>query len=251
MADIYATPEADLAQSGPSDRSGGNVDDAIAGNIEIKMLETMGEAWRGLKGYKLKCHIALAIYFVVYLAAILISIPIVIGLMAIGADQQTAGIIGSVVQLVAIVATMPMIFGVMIMAMRHAQGKSVSAGSIFNHFGSIPSLLLVYILQTILVMIGFILLILPGIYLAFAYMYAMPLVVEKKMSAWQALETSRKALTRVWFRFFGIVWLISLVNMLGILTLGIAWIWSLPWSFLGIAMIYTKLFGVEAHTLAD
>ena len=65
------------------------------------------------------------------------------------------------------------------------------------------------------------------------------------------MEVSRKALTRVWFRFFGIIWLIALINMLGLLTLGIAWIWTLPWSVLGVAMIYVKLFGAEAHTLAD
>jgi hypothetical protein len=55
MGDIYATPESDLAYHSPSERSGGNIEDAIAGNIEVNMLETLGEAWRGLKGFKLKC----------------------------------------------------------------------------------------------------------------------------------------------------------------------------------------------------
>lgn len=251
MGDIYATPEADLSQEGLADRYGGNIDDAISGNFEVKMLETLGEAWRGLKGFKLKCHIALAIYFLVYFGAIMISIPVVIGLSAIGADQGTAAIVGSIVQLVAIIATMPMVFAVMIMGMRHALGKSVSAGSVFSHFGSIPGILLCYILQTIMIMIGLVLLVLPGIYLMFAYMYAMPLVVEKKMGAWQAMETSRKAVTKVWFRFFGLVWLISLINILGLILLGIPWIWTIPWSMLAISMVYIKIFGVEAHTLVD
>jgi hypothetical protein len=251
MNDIYATPEADLGVNHSSDRAGGSIEDAISGNIEISMLGTMGEAWRGLKGFKFKCHIALVIYFVVYLVAILVSYPVILGLIALGADQATAGIMGFVIQMVAVVVTMPMAFGVLIMGMRHAQRKPASAGSIFGYFSSIPSLFLVYILQTILVLIGLALLVLPGIYLMFAYMFAMPLVVEKKMSAWQALETSRKAVTHVWFRFFGITWLMSLIFMLGILTLGIAWIWTLPWSVLAIAMIYTKLFGVESHTLSE
>ena len=251
MSDIYATPEADLGRQANGERDGGNIEDAIAGNIEIGMLETMGEAWRGMKGFKLKCHIALTIYFLAYFGAMLLSIPIALGMAATGADPDTAGIIAWLVQMIAVVATMPLVFGVMIMGMRHYLGKSVSAGSIFDYFGSIPSLLLVYILQTVLITIGILLLVIPGIYLAVAYMYAMPLVVEKKMSAWQAMEVSRKALTRVWFRFFGIIWLIALINMLGLLTLGIAWIWTLPWSVLGVAMIYVKLFGAEAHTLAD
>ena len=65
MSDIYATPESDLAYHSPSERSGGTIEDAIAGNIEVKMLETLGEAWRGLKGFKLKCHIATIIWLVV------------------------------------------------------------------------------------------------------------------------------------------------------------------------------------------
>ncbi len=251
MGDIYATPEADLSQRGYAERQGGNIDDAAAGNIKVRMLETMGEAWRGMKGFKLKCHIALVLYFLVYLVAVMVSIPVIIGLSSLGADPQTAGLIASLVQLLAVVCTMPMAFGVLIMGMRHAVGKPVTAGSIFGYFGSIPTLLLAYILQTIMITIGLLLLVLPGIYLMVAYMYAMPLIVEKKMSAWHALETSRRALTRCWFRFFGIVWLLSLVNMAGLLTLGIAWIWTIPWSVLGIAMIYVKLFGAEAHTLAD
>ena len=251
MGDIYATPEADLSNETQSERHGGNIDDAVSGNFEVNMLETLGEAWRGLKGYKLKCHIALVIYFLVYLGAILVSIPVVIGLAALGANEQTAAVVASIVQLLAIIATMPMIFAIMIMGMRHALGKPISAGSVFSHFGSIPSILLCYILQTLMIMVGLILLVLPGIYLMIAYMYAMPLVVEKKMGAWHAMETSRKALTKVWFRFFGLIWLLSFINILGLILIGIPWIWTIPWSMLAISMVYIKIFGVEAHTLAD
>lgn len=251
MSDIYAAPEAELSVQQQGSRAGGSVEDAIAGNIEISMLGTLGEAWRGLKGFKLKCHLALTVYLIVYVLALLVSFPIGFGLTAIGADAQTSGIIAGLFQLIAVVVTLPVMLAVIIMGMRHAAGQAVTVGSIFSHFGSIPTLMLVYILQTILIMIGFLLLVLPGIYLMFAYMYSMPLVLEKKMSAWQALETSRKALTRVWFRFAGFIWLISLINGLGVLTLGIAWIWTIPWSVLAFAMVYLKLFGAEAETLAD
>ena len=251
MSDIYATPEADLAQSSPSEGSGGNIDDAIAGNFEVNMLETLGEAWRGLKGYKLKCHIALALYVLVFVGAGILFGVLAGILAATGADQSVIGILGIVFQLVITVVALPMGFAIMIMAMRHAHNKSVSAGEIFKHFGSMGGLVVAYLIQFIFIMIGMVLLVVPGIYLIFAYMFAMPLVVEKRMGAWQALETSRKAVTKVWFRFFGLTMLISLINMLGVLTLGIAWIWTIPWSVLTIAMVYEKIFGIEAHTLAD
>ena len=84
-----------------------------------------------------------------------------------------------------------------------------------------------------------------------AYAFAMPLVVEKNISAWRALETSRKALTGKWFPMLGLMLLMMLVNSLTVLTLGIALIWTIPWSVLIMSMVYTKLFGAEPHTLAD
>lgn len=251
MNDIYATPQADLGRDETSARAGGSIEDAIAGNIEIGMLETLGDAWRGLKGFKLKCHIAMLLYFLVFIVAGIAFGIAVAALAATGADEQVLAILGIVFQVVITALALPMTFAILIMAIRHEYGKSVSAGEVFRHFGAVPKLFLTYIVQTLLVLLGLALLVLPGVYLMFAYIYTMPLIVEKNLSIWQALETSRKAITRVWFRFFGFVWLISLINMLGVFTLGIAWIWTIPWSVLAFAMVYTRLFGAEAQTLAD
>ncbi len=251
MNNVYATPEADLNYNNASDRAGGSVEDAIAGNIEISMTATMGEAWRNLKGFKFKCLVAFLLYFIVAIVVGFISLPIIFGLSAIGADVGTASIIGSAIQMVASLAIMTMFMGIHIMGMRHAQNKSVTAGSIFGYFNRAPAILLCYLIMMVMIMLGMILLIIPGIYLMIAYAFAMPLVVEKKMSAWRALETSRKALTGKWFRFFGLMLLLLLINSLAMLTLFIAWIWTIPWSVLTMSMVYAKLFGAEPHTLAD
>ena len=251
MVDIYATPESDVVQSGCSVRGGGNIKDAIEGNIDVDMFAILGEAWRGLKGFKLKCHIASAIWFVVYLVALVISFPVTFALSALGADEGSASIIGLLVQFIAIGATMPMMVGITIMGIRHSQGKSVSAGSIFNYFPRAPAAILCYFLMTLMIMIGFLLLILPGIYLSFAYMFSLPLMVEKNLGVWAALEVSRKAVTRIWFRATGFLMLIMLLITLGMIPLGIPLIWIVPWVTLAYAMLYFKLFGAESQTLAD
>jgi uncharacterized membrane protein len=143
-----------------------------------------------------------------------------------------------------------MSIAVMVMGMRHANSKSVSAGEIFRHFGVMGTLALAYVIMTIMIILGRVLLVLPGIYLMFAYIYSMPLIVEKKLGAWRALETSRKATTKVWFRLVGLLLLIGVINMLGFVTI-IGWIWTIPWTILTFSIIYQKIFGVEAHTLAD
>ncbi len=40
------------------------------------------------------------------------------------------------------------------------------------------------------------------------------------------------------------------VNLLGVITL-IGRIWTLPLSLLALALVFQKIFGVEAHTLAE
>jgi hypothetical protein len=249
MGDIYATPASDLSQRPQSDRAGGNVADAINGDIEINMLETLGEAWRGMKGFKLKCHIATTIWFVIYFLAALITLPVTIGLISLGADEGTASIIAWLVQIVAIAVTMPMMVGITIMGIRHSQGRSVSTGSIFNYFHRSPAAILWYVLMMLMLMLGTLLLILPGIYLSFAYMFSLPLMIEKDLSPWQALEVSRKAVTRIWFRATGFLMLIMLMLMLGMIPLGIPLIWIVPWITLAYALVYFKLFGAEARTL--
>ncbi|TNF89679.1 MAG: hypothetical protein EP300_04800 [Gammaproteobacteria bacterium] len=250
MVDIYATPEAELAQSIETDRAGGNIDDAVAGNFEVNMLETLGEAWRGLRGFKLKCLIAILLYLVVFII-IGMAFGVVAGIIAqTGGDQSVFVVVNIVSQIVMTAIALPMSIAILVMAMRHANSKSVSAGEIFRHFGVIGTLFFAYIIMIIMIMLGFVLLVLPGIYLMFAYIYSMPLILEKKMGAWHALETSRKAVTRVWFRLFGLMLLISLINLAGMFTI-IGWIWTVPWTVLAMAMVYQKIFGVEAHTLAD
>lgn len=251
MSDIYATPAADLSQDIRSDRVGGNIDDAVTGNFEINMLGTLGEAWRGMKGFKLKCHIAFLLYFLVFIGVIILLALVIAGIAMAGFDPQSMGFLNLLFQLVVTAISLPMSIAIMIMGIRHAEGKSVSSGEIFRHFGTMGSLVLAYVIMMILIMIGLLLLVIPGIYLMYAYMFAMPLIVEKKMGAWHALETSRKAVTKVWFRFFGFVWLLMLINLIAAIPLGLGWIWTLPWSVLAFAMVYIKIFGAEVHTLAD
>ena len=100
-----------------------------------------------------------------------------------------------------------------------------------------------------MITLGILLLVLPGIYLVFAYLFAPVLVAERGMGVWEAMEISREAVTHVWFRFAGLMVLLGVINMLGVITLGIAWIWTLPWSVMTYAILYNRLFGVSAAVL--
>jgi hypothetical protein len=78
----------------------------------------------------------------------------------------------------------------------------------------VASLLVVLITAT-----GFVLLILPGIYLAVAYQFTYLLVLDKKLDFWTAMEVSRRVVTAQWWRMFGLVLLSIPFGLLGLVCL--------------------------------
>ena len=107
------------------------------------------------------------------------------------------------------------------------------------------------ILMNILIVIGFVLLIVPGIYLSIAYVMAIPLVIDRNMGPWEALECSRKAVTKKWFNFFGILIVMSLIAAVSAIPLGIGLIWTIPMMALVYAIMYRQTFGVSRYLSYD
>jgi len=115
--------------------------------------------------------------------------------------------------------------------------------------GIIASQLVIILLTTPLTVGLMILLIVPGIYLSIAYAMALPLMAEKEMGIWESLETSRKAITKKWFPFFGFFIVIMLIMLAGVLALGIGLIWAMPLTTIAYGIAYRNMFGVEEKTL--
>jgi hypothetical protein len=95
-----------------------------------------------------------------------------------------------------------------------------------------------------------IVLIIPVIYLSASWMFAPLLIIEKDMSVWQAMETSRKAVSKRWFTVFRITFIVLFVNLLAIIPLGIGLIWSVPWGLVAMGAVYRNIFGVSAEAMA-
>jgi uncharacterized membrane protein len=96
--------------------------------------------------------------------------------------------------------------------------------------------------MVILIVVGFMLLVLPGIYLAVAYSFALPLIVDKKIGVWEAMELSRKTITKQWFSFFGLGIVAALFLIVSAIPFGIGLIWSLPTVYIAYGLLYHRLF---------
>jgi uncharacterized membrane protein len=94
-------------------------------------------------------------------------------------------------------------------------------------------------------MLGFALLIIPGIYLSIGYMMTYPLIMDKDLSPWEAMEASRKAIHHHWFQIFGLFFVMGLIFIASALPLGIGLFWSIPMGVIMTGIIYRTIFGTE------
>ena len=234
-----------------NDSSYGSIEKAISGDYEFSVFGVISEAWDKTSGAKWPIHLAFLFYFLVTIAIVVVAV-IAITALSIGAvatDSTMPLLMQIVLQIVMNLIMLPMIMGIVMMGIKRSVDSPISSSSVFAYFSRMFMLLLTIIIMYIMVAIGFFLLIIPGIYLMVAYYMALPLVVEKQMGPWQALETSRKTINHCWFRMVGFMIVLSVVLTISMIPLGIGLIWSLPLFIIAYGIVYRNMFGVEPMTL--
>jgi hypothetical protein len=106
--------------------------------------------------------------------------------------------------------------GLYLIFIRRIRGQPATVSDVFAGFNiAFVQLLLAGVVSGLLGVLGMCCCILPGIYLVIAWYFGVPLVVDKKLEFWSALELSRKVVTRVWFQIFGLTLLAFLPSIIG------------------------------------
>lgn len=158
-------------------------------------------------------------------------------------DEGTPGVLSTIYQFI---FSPVLAAGYYIVAFQIARNRPVAFGDFFRGFNKFLPIFLTSLVGSILTAIGFVLLIIPGIYLAIAYTFAQPLVIDKNVGFWQALETSRKIITKKWFSFFGLAVALFLLNVAGAIALGIGLLVTLPLSVCILAAAYEQVVGLNS-----
>ncbi|SHF24276.1 hypothetical protein SAMN04487965_1721 [Microbulbifer donghaiensis] len=243
MSDIYKAPEAQLT-SGEEGGGYGSLERGVAGDYSISIGEIFGEAWRRTKGNKGTVWLAIILYIVAFVVVSFVA-GMITGYSAFDIEQQANASFGSTIlyQILVNLIAAPLTAGMMMIGIKIARDEKTSATEVFAHFDKLLPLVVANIIMSILVTIGIFLLVLPGIYLAVAYMLTLPLIVDKNLGPWQALETSRKAITKHWFAFFGFLIVALLLYVAGALPLLIGLIWVLPLLAIAFGVVYRNVFG--------
>ena len=136
--------------------------------------------------------------------------------------------------------------GVMYMFIRRIRGEQVELGDMFAGFNiALVPLVLAGLMVAALTAVGFVLCILPGIYLAVSYMFVLPLVIDKKLDFWPAMEVSRQVVTKYWWSMFLFAIVMLLIVCLGAIACGLGLMIAMPVVFAAAMYVYEDLFGTK------
>jgi hypothetical protein len=137
--------------------------------------------------------------------------------------------------------------GVLYMFVRRIRGEDVQLGDMFAGFNIAPlPLFLGGLLVAVLTALGMILCIAPGVYLAVGYLFVLPLIIDKKLDFWPAMEVSRQVVTKHWWSMFLFAIVLVLIICLGALACGLGLIIAIPVVFAAAMYVYEDFFGTRA-----
>ena len=175
--------------------------------------------------------------FLIYL--IITSVIAVLQDATVGTGE---GVAASLTQVIVNILVYPLGIGLGLLGIRRAAGKDTPLSTLWEPYSQFIPLVVMLVLMGLLIVGGFFLLVLPGIYLAVAYSFAPYLMIEKNMGVWEALETSRKAITPCWWRYFGLLLIAVLLFIVGTIPLLIGLVWVLPIMAIAIGEVFKATF---------
>lgn len=130
-------------------------------------------------------------------------------------------------------------------------GRKYAVTHVFVGFWKTVKYIVAYILNAIIALVGFLLLIIPGVIWSIKLSLVPYLILEKNYGPFKAIKISWKMTT--WFTtdMFAILIIGGLINILGLLALVVWLIWTIPLLLIANAYVYKKIAEAHKHMLVD
>jgi uncharacterized membrane protein len=78
--------------------------------------------------------------------------------------------------------------------------------------------------------------------LSVSWKFTLPLIIDKELDFWTAMQTSRKQVGKHWWHVFGLTILISLLNVAGLMLCCIGLLFTLPVGIAALMFAYETIF---------
>ncbi len=152
---------------------------------------------------------------------------------------------------VAILIWGPLAGGMYLYLLKKIRGEKATIETVFSGFsGRFLNLFLGGFVAYLLTWIGFLCFILPGVYLLVAWTFTLPLIADKQLDFWSAMELSRKVVTKHWWIFLGFIVLGALMMFAGLLALFVGVLIMAPWVVSAQMYAYEDILGSLKPTAA-
>jgi hypothetical protein len=84
---------------------------------------------------------------------------------------------------------------------------------------------------------------LPMIFLSICWIFTLPLIVDRSMDFWPAMQTSMRRVRKHWWMVFGLLILASLINMVGMMFCCVGLFFTTPVTMVAMMCAYECIFG--------
>lgn len=252
----YEPPRSSLLPESNGQRIGGSLESGLAGQYHFTIPGVLEEAWQRVSGAKLPILLAVLLLVGVSLAGQILE-----SILGHILPTSTLALLSVVISLGINFITAPMSAGLAMLGVRRAVDAPLDAASVLNYFDRMLPLFLVALATGVIILACFgigagvvaatksplgALICLPGIYFAITLQLAPLLVVEMGLTPMEALRASRQALSRQFWRVFGLFFVLWLVLTLFIMiTVGVGVVWAIPMGVIAQGILYREVFGVE------
>jgi len=240
---------------------GGDITKALKGEYIITPINVVREAWKMTLSSRWPINIGLLFIIVLGSVISVVASSYFGGFEVILSDPKASLILNTIVT----VAIAPFIAGVEMMGVLHALGVKTDSRLIFAFLNRGSWVVLCSLLTSALTSLGLQLFVLPGIFLLVALSLTIPLVVEKKMSAFNAVSISVRALRFQWFNIFA-VYMVFIVALAAIILPYVVFthlelpVVGITLTFIGLSylapcfynakgILYREIFGMQLQTV--
>lgn len=151
----------------------------------------------------------------------------------------------SIIEIAAVFVLSPLITGLYMLGVAHARREPTNVFSMFSFLPLIFVLALTQLIISIVVQLGLILLVVPGVYVWMASIFSLMLVSDKQMTPIRAIILSCKVFNVYWTKISAIFAVFVLLFLTAPLTFGLSLVWVLPLYFSVFGLLYNDLFGSE------
>ncbi len=211
--------DTDLVGPAPTGRLR-SYEEIAAGPLELPAMEILSEAWARMKP---QLGLLVGGGFLVFLVGMMASgVPIVGGFLMV-----------------------PILAGINIVVLRMLMGRSVEISTFFDSFKMFMPLFLLGIVSGLLTMLGFLFLVIPGVFLSIAWMWSTWLVVDRKDEFWPAMQGSMAVAKAHFGAHFVFALVIGLMNMAAAIpTCGLGLLLTMPLTYVAMGTAYARIFGI-------